>query len=325
MKQERRILYILGAGRSGSTLLDIALGNSPQIFGAGELVYLHERGWLNDEHCACGERVNQCAFWREVKSRWTRRSPADAVGRFLELQRRFERMRYLFLGAGLLRDAEFREYLQSLRSLLLCVFEASGRPCLVDSSKKPMRAFHLSLVDDVDVYLLHLVRDSRGVAFSKAKAFARDERGGVQADVRAAPVARTARRWLLTNLVCSSLLSRRRPGRYLRLRYEDFVADPGATLRRIAALCEVDLAETIRKVTEGEALEVGHTVGGNRVRMTRRLAIRPDLEWRAKLSAAQESSIWRWTGRLLRHYGYARGLEGLAQGSPVLHPLMRER
>ena len=59
--------------------------------------------------------------------------------------------------------------------------------------------------------------------------------------------------------------------------------------------------------------------------MTRKLAIRPDLEWRAKLSPAQESSIWRWTGRLLRHYGYARGLEGLAQGSPVLQPLVPER
>src|SRR5262249_40343417 len=165
------------------------------------------------------------------------RAPADALGRFLELQRRFERMRWLFLGAGLRRDPEFREYLESLRSLLLCVLETSGRSCLVDSSKKPMRALHLSLADDLDVHFLHLVRDSRGVAFSKAKAFARDDRGGVQADVRAAPVARTARRWLLTNLVCSSFLSRPRPGRYLRLRYEDFVSDPGATLRRIAALC----------------------------------------------------------------------------------------
>jgi len=61
MQARPKILYIVGAGRSGSTILDIALGNSPEICSSGELVRLPERGWLDDQYCACGERVKRCA------------------------------------------------------------------------------------------------------------------------------------------------------------------------------------------------------------------------------------------------------------------------
>src|SRR5206468_6358446 len=152
---------------------------------------------------------------------WTAHFSPDAVGRFLELQRRFERMRFLFFGARLSGDPEIQDYLRYLESLLLCLLEASGKRYLVDSSKKPIRAFYLSMLADFDVYLVHLVRDSRGVAWSKAKAFAKDERAGVQEALGPAPVAKTALRWLLTNLVCSYLFfSHKVPGRYLRVRYE---------------------------------------------------------------------------------------------------------
>ena len=49
MQARPKILYIVGAGRSGSTILDIALGNSPEICSSGELVHLPERGWLDDQ------------------------------------------------------------------------------------------------------------------------------------------------------------------------------------------------------------------------------------------------------------------------------------
>jgi hypothetical protein len=308
-EQKHKILYIVGAGRSGSTLFDIVLGTSPEIFGTGELVHLHDRGWLNNEYCSCGRRVNECSFWRDVRRHWTGQLSPDAIRRFLELQHRFERMRFLFFGARLSGDPEFQEYLRDLESLLLCVLEASGKRYLVDSSKKPIRAFYLSMLADFDVYLVHLVRDSRGVAWSKAKSFAKDERGGVQAALGPVPVAKTALRWLLTNLVCSYLFffSHKLRGRYLRVRYEDFVADPGSMLREIGEFCKVDLAEPIHKVIEGAELRAGHTVAGNRLRMKSPVQIRPDLEWKEKLSAGQESTVWRFTGWLLRRYGYMRG------------------
>jgi hypothetical protein len=40
--------------------------------------------------------------------------------------------------------------------------------------------------------------------------------------------------------------------------------------------------------------------------MSSRLQIRPDLEWKERLTTGQELTIWRWTGWLLRRYGYTR-------------------
>jgi hypothetical protein len=304
-RQKHELLVIVGAIRSGSTLLSIVLGSSPEIFSTGELIHLHGRGWLNNEYCACGQRVNDCAFWQEVKRRWTEQFPGNSVERFLELQRRFERPRFLFFDALLVGNPEFQEYLHSLNSLFHSVQEVSGRPCVVDSSKKPVHALYSSMAADQDVYVVHLVRDSRGVAWSKAKSLAKDERGGVQEDLRPAAVGRTARDWLLTNLLCS-YLARKLPGHYLRVRYEDLVADPRGMLQRIGEFSGMDLSEPIRRLIEGEEMLSGHTVAGNRLRMNDTVRVRPDLEWKEKLGSGQESTVWRWTGWLLRYYGYAR-------------------
>src|SRR5437773_1697066 len=50
-----RVIYIMGAGRSGSTLLDTILASHPEVVGVGELVNLHSAGWTAKEICACGQ------------------------------------------------------------------------------------------------------------------------------------------------------------------------------------------------------------------------------------------------------------------------------
>ena len=63
------VVYVGGLGRSGSTLLERALARLPGFVGLGEVVYLWERGLLNDETCGCGEPFSDCAFWRAVGER----------------------------------------------------------------------------------------------------------------------------------------------------------------------------------------------------------------------------------------------------------------
>ncbi|MGH2812195.1 MAG: hypothetical protein ACRDI1_05730, partial [Actinomycetota bacterium] len=61
-----RVLYIGGAGRSGSTLLDLMLGQLPGFFAAGELKYVWDRGLLRNELCGCGSSFRECPFWTAV-------------------------------------------------------------------------------------------------------------------------------------------------------------------------------------------------------------------------------------------------------------------
>ena len=44
-----KVLKITGLGRSGSTILDIVLGNHPQIENVGEVGNLIRNGWISRE------------------------------------------------------------------------------------------------------------------------------------------------------------------------------------------------------------------------------------------------------------------------------------
>ncbi len=67
MSKPIRVIYVVGAGRSGSTLLDTILGNHEYIESVGELIN-SPRAWSNpDEYCACGIQAGVCDFWRQVR------------------------------------------------------------------------------------------------------------------------------------------------------------------------------------------------------------------------------------------------------------------
>ena len=61
-----RLLYVGGAGRSGSTLLDLLLSEVPGMFAAGEVRYLWNRGVRDNELCGCGQSFLSCPFWSAV-------------------------------------------------------------------------------------------------------------------------------------------------------------------------------------------------------------------------------------------------------------------
>lgn len=299
-----RVIFVVGAGRSGSTVLDTLLGNHPQAESVGELANL-VRAYGANEFCACGQRCQDCSFWREIWSRWW---PSGGEGgqRYQELQRRFERPRAMVrsIVAKGVAAPEFREYEEATRRCFTSVAEVSGQRVLIDSSKNPGRALALSRIDGIDLRLVHLVRDARGVAYSCAKAFSRDVTQGLEQDIRSVAPRRTATAWLLANLV-SSLVKRAVPAKNrLLLRYEDLMTHPRQALQALGKVTELDWEPWVEAVEQGRDLEVGHTVSGNRVRMKGKLRLKPDLDWVDHLSAADERAVRRLCGPLMRRYGY---------------------
>ena len=121
----------------------------------------------------------------------------------------------------------------------------------------------------------------------------------VDAPEEACPLwSRVRREW-----VCARLS----PGRAMRLRYEDFVADPEAALGRIGSLIGLDLASVADASSSGEPLRVGHNIGGNRTKKSGYLTLRPDArEWEGTLSPAEQRLAWALLGWLMRRYGYGR-------------------
>jgi hypothetical protein len=91
----------------------------------------------------------------------------------------------------------------------------------------------------------------------------------------------------------------------MRLRYEDFVADPEAALGRIGSLVGLDLTDVAKAAASGQPMRAGHNVGGNRTKKSGYITLRPDeQEWKSALSPAEQRLSWVLTGWLMRRYGY---------------------
>src|SRR5690606_31136679 len=66
----QKVVYIVGAGHSGSTLLDLILGTHSRIESVGEIKRL-ERLYSGGKGsgCTCGEPFTACAYWRAIGDR----------------------------------------------------------------------------------------------------------------------------------------------------------------------------------------------------------------------------------------------------------------
>jgi hypothetical protein len=301
-----RVGYVVGYGRSGSTVLDIVLGEHPGLLGVGELFNLSARVWASNEYCSCHARVRDCPFWAAVVHRFTARLGSDALSAYARLQARYERLSVLGRGTGarLAASAGFADYGVYTRELFGSLAAVSGKSLIVDSSKLPGRALCLTNVAGLDVRLVHLLRDSRGVAWSLSKPHGWDERAGVERPLPAHAPARTALRWALVNLAAERAARRAGAGRVLRLRYEDFCGAPERELARLGGLLDVDLAPLLARLRAGESFGPGHLVAGSRLRMAGPVRLRLDTEWQERMPPSQQRIVRLLSGWLQRRYGY---------------------
>ena len=74
-KEKIKVLYIVGGGHSGSTILSLILGTSPEVHAAGEIKFYNEHKILDHplwsyikNDCMCGKEAGDCLFWQSVES-----------------------------------------------------------------------------------------------------------------------------------------------------------------------------------------------------------------------------------------------------------------
>ena len=74
-----RLVYLLAASHSGSTLTAFLLGSHPEICTVGELK-LTSLGEVGSYRCSCGEEIGRCVFWTAVRERLAARGIAFELG-----------------------------------------------------------------------------------------------------------------------------------------------------------------------------------------------------------------------------------------------------
>jgi hypothetical protein len=96
----------------------------------------------------------------------------------------------------------------------------------------------------------------------------------------------------------------------MRLRYEDFTAEPEPTLHQIADFAGLPAQDSYPFLTADGTparaqLGCGHSVSGNPMRFTTgQVPIRADEQWRTRMPRAQQRAVTALTWPLMAGYGY---------------------
>lgn len=307
------VLFIGGNGRSGSTLVERILDQLPGWSALGETCHLVKRGLLDDQLCACNRPFSECPFWQGTGRRmagndegWDSFDPLELD----RLQRSIDRTRFVARNlanhAGLSSAPDHIDWYRTLSRFYRAAASEAEADVLIDSSKHLSTASVLANVNGIDLRILHLVRDSRGVARSWTKEVVRPEITNQVTYMPQYHPARPSGRWMFDNSGFEVLEQRGVPT--LRVRYESFLEQPKETVAEIFRFArpgsEVPDLSFIEQGTVDLA-SPSHSVAGNPMRFEQgRLTLRLDEAWRTELEPNHRRLVTAITAPLLHRYGY---------------------
>lgn len=298
-----KVLYVLGRGRSGSTIFGNVLGELDGFFCGGEIRFLWDPVVVRNSTCGCGSIIFECPVWSSVLARVRDVDLDQVVAWQHAIVKEHNTVRLLRQRAGRPWRA-LEGYAGVMRRLYEALADVTGARVIVDTSKRPSYAAFLGTLDDFDPYYVHLVREPRASAYSWHNRRYASARGDGEVHRRSALDATI--RWDLLNLGSEAVLRRAGAERSLRLRYEDFVAAPRATVDATRALMGEDGGNSPFIDERTVALGINHSIAGNPSRFsTGVLVLKDSSDWREG-----QSRLDRWVATaialpFLHRYGYA--------------------
>lgn len=256
------VIYVMGAGRSGSTALGVALDNLPGIFNAGEVF-----SWFLFGGVPRTEREPVPAFWRRV----AQRIPAARTDVGSTFHESLEHHRAILSPSRFLNKGLRQWFFDCNTELVRAVAAESGAEVVVDVSHYPLRAMLLGR-SPLHVKVLYIIRDPRDVINALQKP--------VQRDRPMHPLA--ANVYCLSVWLLSVIVYRRFPAdRRIKVRYEDFIDAPAETVNRVMQRYGMP-----QRLESAERLATGLMFQGNRLRE------RPTISIQRLPSTSHLSRFW---------------------------------
>ncbi len=263
------IIYIVGAGHCGSTLLSLSLDRHSDILAVSEIVGLNAQ----EPGHSGGKDYRNNPFWSRVAANYQRDFEEDfwAV-HFASLTK-----------SSKLSSADWRKQNQNA---FFSIAKTAGTSFIIDASKQPRRLQVLLQEDSVDVRVIYLTRDARAVVHSydrKYKSFWRGFRQIRRLDPRA-----------------RSIKARFPNIPWMTLRYEDMTEDFEKTIVCICEFC--GLPFQCKMLKPDTASFKG--IGGNRLQLKPVKKITNDKSWERDMPTWKKWFISLLMFRYQRSLGY---------------------
>ncbi|HIV58790.1 MAG TPA: sulfotransferase [Candidatus Stackebrandtia faecavium] len=305
------VLFIGGLGHSGTTLIEQLIGQLPKAVPLGEVARLWDHDGREGETCACGASFGACEFWQRIGAAafdgWERLDR----DRIRQLRAGVDRTRHIPALAGrhlkgAMRDA-VAEYSSYYQRLYAAAAADSRAELVIDSSKHPSLAYCLRWCEDIDLRVLHVVRDPRGVAHSWGKDVAGHGMGANDHWERRCSPARAAMLWNAQN-AAFDVLRRRGTVPVMRVHYEELFDTPRDVIADIVQWAQLPFTPNqLRFIGDTHAdLGPSHCVAGDPMRFAvGNVALEPE-PWEEELSPSRRRLVSTMSAPLLRRYGYGR-------------------
>jgi len=269
MITKKTLIYIMGAGRSGTTVLAAFLGNNKEIQNIGEMHQFFEHIDENKE-CSCGKQINECEFWKNKISEDLLKSTKQNRLLSEKMESHSSIIKHL---VNSFSNKENKQYIALHQLILNSIYSDSDKSTLLDSSKYIGRALALNKLVNIDLKVIYVVRDVRGVINSFSK----------KVQTSKSPLS-TIVYYLVVNSVSEFIAKILLRKKVVKIRYEDLVNNPMQVFSRLEIFLKLDLTDVKNKIIDKQAFEVGHIVGGNRLKKNKEIYFRKDVSWEDKFS-----------------------------------------
>jgi len=170
----KTVIIIVGAARSGSTLLAKALGGHSKCFTLGEINRFNNEINNPETHCGCAEKLSECDFWDDILCQLKNKTNCNIkgqegkfeIGIFNQLTKtKIYKLMATILFGKTYNNTVVNVEIENTFLLLNVLLRKTNSSVLVDSSKGLFRALVLAsrAKDDIQFKFIQLTRDGRGV------------------------------------------------------------------------------------------------------------------------------------------------------------------
>lgn len=279
------VIYIAGYGRSGSTLLDIILGNNTYSHSCGELNTIFDE-YLNNENCSCGLSYEECPTWSKFFSKI---NDKEKLKLYKKTIRTIDKRETIF---NPWKKNVTNEDINLYKEINTKLFEAisnENTQFIVDSSKTAadgsFRPIALKKFADIDVQVIHIQRRVSDVIKSLKKGsnraiqnkkdirlsllsqigFSKENNYVKGSKMSIVNVLRGSIGYYLANRDAKNLKKYLGDDNYIKISFEELLDTPEKVLNSIENTLNINLSDSKEKVINKLPLFSGHAVAGNRM------------------------------------------------------------
>jgi hypothetical protein len=313
-KKRKKIVFIVGPGRSGTTVFSKFLGMHSACFALSEPHYFDNQ-IKEDDFCSCERRYSDCPFWQKILKalRESRININDFPTSQVPFYNSGDLVEKIFSNINLFahyyfglefRSRKFMEQIRNEAILLETIAKNVNERIIVDASKGFVRALFIEkqLQHQFDFHYIILNRDPRSNVYSQMKTQSKisySDNSEVILREKGASLHEAMKRWvritrkyLLFDLIFSKKAK--------KVIYEQFTENPKFIFENlIAPLLHIDWEDNMLDLTSKEH----HLMGGNYSRINAKYIQHAKEEWRnltqeeLKYVGKKAKRIMNWLGR----------------------------